>query len=71
VFVLPEKCFKFDSVFNEDSSQDHLYRQVVDPIVNSFVTGNTCSILAYGQTGAGKTFTMGTSTAKVSRRLLF
>jgi hypothetical protein len=37
-----------------------VYDYVVDS-VNSFVQGYNVSILAYGQSGAGKSYTMGTT----------
>lgn len=52
--------FIFDRVFGEDVNQEGVYDYVVDS-VNSFVQGYNVSILAYGQSGAGKSYTMGTT----------
>ncbi|OQO00124.1 hypothetical protein B0A48_13911 [Cryoendolithus antarcticus] len=52
--------FIFDRVFDEDASQQDIWGYVSDS-VNSFVQGYNVSILAYGQSGAGKSYTMGTS----------
>ncbi|KAL9620373.1 MAG: hypothetical protein Q9160_005073 [Pyrenula sp. 1 TL-2023] len=54
------KLFVFDRVFGEDMPQDNVWSYVHDS-VNSFVQGYNVSILAYGQSGAGKSYTMGTS----------
>lgn len=54
------KLFVFDRVFDEDVPQDGVWDYVRDS-VNSFVQGYNVSILAYGQSGAGKSYTMGTS----------
>ncbi|OAK98827.1 P-loop containing nucleoside triphosphate hydrolase protein [Phaeosphaeriaceae sp. SRC1lsM3a] len=54
------KVFIFDRVFGEDVDQEGVYDYVVDS-VNSFVQGYNVSILAYGQSGAGKSYTMGTT----------
>ncbi|KAH7080324.1 hypothetical protein BKA63DRAFT_531276 [Paraphoma chrysanthemicola] len=54
------KMFIFDRVFGEDINQEGVYDYVVDS-VNSFVQGYNVSILAYGQSGAGKSYTMGTT----------
>jgi hypothetical protein len=54
------KMFVFDRVFGEDEDQEGVYDYVVDS-VNSFVQGYNVSILAYGQSGAGKSYTMGTT----------
>ncbi|KAJ1515968.1 Kinesin-like protein kif9 [Coelomomyces lativittatus] len=49
--------FKFDSIF-QNAKQSAVYEECAYPIVQSFLTGYNGTILAYGQTGAGKTFTM-------------
>ncbi|EER26982.1 kinesin, putative [Coccidioides posadasii C735 delta SOWgp] len=54
------KLFVFDRVFNETIDQDGIWQYLQDS-VNSFVQGYNVSILAYGQSGAGKSYTMGTS----------
>ena len=52
--------FVFDRVFGEDVDQEGIFEYVVES-VNSFVQGYNVSILAYGQSGAGKSYTMGTT----------
>lgn len=52
--------FIFDRVFGEEEDQEGVYDYVVDS-VNSFMQGYNVSILAYGQSGAGKSYTMGTT----------
>jgi hypothetical protein len=54
------KMFVFDRVFGEDIDQEGVFDYVVDS-VHSFVQGYNVSILAYGQSGAGKSYTMGTT----------
>ena len=54
------KTFVFDRVFGEDIDQEGVYEYVSES-VNSFVQGYNVSILAYGQSGAGKSYTMGTT----------
>jgi hypothetical protein len=54
------KVFVFDRVFGEDGTQEGVFEYVGDS-VNSFVEGYNVSILAYGQSGAGKSYTMGTT----------
>lgn len=55
-----KKVFVFDRVFGEDIEQEGVFEYVADS-VNSFVQGYNVSILAYGQSGAGKSYTMGTT----------
>lgn len=52
--------FIFDRVFNEHVGQEGVFEWLKDSI-ESFVTGYNVSLLAYGQSGAGKSYTMGTS----------
>ena len=47
-------------MFGEDIDQEGVFEYVTDS-VNSFVQGYNVSILAYGQSGAGKSYTMGTT----------
>ncbi|PGH00332.1 hypothetical protein AJ80_09187 [Polytolypa hystricis UAMH7299] len=54
------KLFVFDRVFSEAVDQEGIWEYLQDS-VNSFVQGYNVSILAYGQSGAGKSYTMGTS----------
>ena len=54
------KLFVFDRVFGEDTSQDGVWDYLSES-VNAFVQGYNVSLMAYGQSGAGKSFTMGTS----------
>lgn len=54
------KVFVFDRVFSPEVEQEGLWDYLED-CVNSFTTGYNVSLLAYGQSGAGKSYTMGTS----------
>ena len=54
------KLFVFDKVFGEDILQDGVFEYISES-VNSFLQGYNVSVMAYGQSGAGKSFTMGTS----------
>lgn len=54
------KLFVFDRVFGEDVYQEGVWEYVNDS-VNSFLEGYNVSVLAYGQSGSGKSYTMGTS----------
>lgn len=52
--------FVFDRIFDEQTSQEGVWDYLSDS-VTSFVKGYNVSILAYGQSGAGKSYTMGTT----------
>eukprot|EP00882_Tetradesmus_deserticola_P026678 GHRQ01029455.1.p2 GENE.GHRQ01029455.1~~GHRQ01029455.1.p2 ORF type:complete len:138 (+),score=39.98 GHRQ01029455.1:153-566(+) len=50
--------FTFDHVYDQDSSQQEVYNQSARPLVLSTLQGYNAAIIAYGQTGTGKTYTM-------------
>ncbi|KEY68198.1 hypothetical protein S7711_09109 [Stachybotrys chartarum IBT 7711] len=54
------KLFVFDRVFGPDVSQQGIWDYLADA-VSAFTQGYNVSVLAYGQSGAGKSYTMGTS----------
>ncbi|OAA46817.1 kinesin [Metarhizium rileyi] len=54
------KIFVFDRVFSPEVMQDGIWEYLADSI-NAFTQGYNVSLLAYGQSGAGKSYTMGTS----------
>ncbi|XP_043722837.1 kinesin-like protein KIN-1 [Telopea speciosissima] len=50
--------FRFDRVFCQGSEQSDLYEFLAQPIVQDALNAVNGTILAYGQTGAGKTYSM-------------
>lgn len=54
------KLFVFDRVFGEDVNQEGIWDYLTES-TNHFIQGYNVSVLAYGQSGAGKSYTMGTS----------
>ncbi|XP_001353758.2 kinesin-like protein KIF3A [Drosophila miranda] len=54
----PPKTYYFDNVFDGSSNQLDLYVDTARPIVDKVLEGYNGTILAYGQTGTGKTYTM-------------
>ncbi|XP_042315513.1 kinesin-like protein KIF18A [Sceloporus undulatus] len=50
--------FMFDAVFGEDSSQLEVFKETTKTVLDGFLNGYNCTVLAYGATGAGKTHTM-------------
>ncbi|XP_020522021.1 kinesin-like protein KIN-UA isoform X2 [Amborella trichopoda] len=53
------ESFKFDDVFTESASQKRVYEVVARPVVESVLNGYNGTVMAYGQTGTGKTYTVG------------
>lgn len=54
------KLFLFDRVFGEDVHQEGIW-DYLEESVAAFLQGYNVSVLAYGQSGSGKSYTMGTS----------
>nr|CAB3479781.1 unnamed protein product [Digitaria exilis] len=50
--------FSFDKVFYEDAQQSDVYNFLAVPIVSDAINGINGTIITYGQTGAGKTYSM-------------
>lgn len=50
--------FSFDNVFGEHVSNASVYEGTARPLVDALFSGGRATCFAYGQTGAGKTFTM-------------
>lgn len=55
------QSFSFDNIFTEEASQESIYNATVKPLVQYVRQGYNCTVFAYGQTGTGKTYTMGTN----------
>ena len=50
--------FTFDKVFNCESKQIDVFEETAKPIINSVLKGFNGTVLAYGQTSSGKSYTM-------------
>mmetsp|Transcript_14462 Transcript_14462/g.14520 ORF Transcript_14462/g.14520 Transcript_14462/m.14520 type:complete len:589 (+) Transcript_14462:2-1768(+) len=50
--------FNFRRIFPPESSQEQIFLSCALPLVESILEGYNCAILAYGQTGAGKTYSL-------------
>ncbi|KAJ3218419.1 Kinesin-like protein kif21b [Dinochytrium kinnereticum] len=61
VVVDGRKRFTYDRVFSPGASQQLVYTTCVRALVERFIDGFNATVMAYGQTGGGKTYTMGSS----------
>jgi hypothetical protein len=52
------KSFNYDFVGDENIEQETIFNKFAKPIADACLEGYNGSIFAYGQTGAGKTFTI-------------
>jgi hypothetical protein len=53
-----KQAFAFDQVHPPSTTQHAMFTSTAEPLISRFVEGFNCTILAYGQTSSGKTFTM-------------
>lgn len=53
-----EKIFPFDRILPPDATNEEVYQVVGKPLVEASMTGLNSILMAYGQTGAGKTHTL-------------
>ena len=49
----------FNHVFNENSEQGEIFEKTCKPLVINVLNGYNGTYFVYGQTGTGKTYTMG------------
>ncbi|BGP45900.1 hypothetical protein JCM10450v2_001735 [Rhodotorula kratochvilovae] len=54
-----KQTFTYDRVISPDEGQADLY-EAARPLLDSFLDGMNATILAYGQSGSGKSYSMGT-----------
>lgn len=55
---LSSKTYKVDQVYGSHADQHAIFTNVARPLFHDFLNGLNVTILAYGQTGTGKTYTM-------------
>uniref|UniRef100_A0A665U1C3 Kinesin-like protein n=1 Tax=Echeneis naucrates TaxID=173247 RepID=A0A665U1C3_ECHNA len=56
---LENQTFRFDYAFDENSTNEMVYRFTAHPLVETIFERGMATCFAYGQTGSGKTHTMG------------
>ncbi|XP_005101516.1 kinesin-like protein KIF2A isoform X2 [Aplysia californica] len=56
---LENQQFRFDYAFDENATNNVVYRYTAQPLVECIFEGGMATCFAYGQTGSGKTHTMG------------
>lgn len=58
----------FDASFGPEASQEQVYRSICAPVLRDVMLGHNGTLLCYGQTGTGKTYTMGTGARRLGVR---
>ncbi|XP_065365872.1 kinesin-like protein Nod [Calliphora vicina] len=57
--IVNESVFTFDHVLGPSVTQEEIFDNLIKPLVVNLKLGFNCTALAYGQTGTGKSYTMG------------
>ena len=60
ITINPEREYSFDHILPETTSNEDIFTKHIKPNISLAFKGYNYSIMAYGQTSSGKTFTMGT-----------
>ncbi|RNF15499.1 kinesin [Trypanosoma conorhini] len=56
--LLESKTYSYDYVFNGEVDQGDIYSRVAEPVIGNVFKGYWGTVMVYGQTGTGKSFTM-------------
>ena len=55
--TIQEQVFKLDNIYTEQSTQEEIFRNEVEPLLIDCFDGKNATLLCYGPTGSGKTYT--------------
>ena len=55
---IEEHRYTFDRVYNENSTNQQIYKEMLEPMIKAAFNKTKITCFAYGQTGSGKTYTM-------------
>ncbi|RNC54920.1 putative Unc104-like kinesin, partial [Trypanosoma cruzi] len=68
--VYSRQTFTFDYVYDKQTLQSEVYERSAQPAVFSVMQGYNATLMAYGQTGTGKTYTMEGFTSEDQRGII-
>ena len=57
-YIKLKQLFTFDEVFDEECTQEQVFNNTCKDMIDDVISGYNCTVMAYGQTGTGKTYTM-------------
>ncbi|ORX38792.1 P-loop containing nucleoside triphosphate hydrolase protein [Piromyces finnis] len=63
-----KRTFSFDYIFGPSTTQETIYNKLCPSLINNFLDGINITVFAYGQTGTGKTYTMGSETSSLNSK---
>ena len=61
-----KRLFSFDYIYGPSTTQQTIYEDLCPSLINHFLDGINITVFAYGQTGTGKTYTMGSEISSMN-----
>ncbi|CAG8714193.1 149_t:CDS:2, partial [Acaulospora morrowiae] len=61
-----KQVYSFDHVFGEECTQQEFYESAIEGLIEKFLDGYNVTILTYGKTSSGKSYTLGTTPSSIS-----
>ena len=58
VLTINHRSYKFHRVFDENASNQKICETEIDPLLNRAINGDFSTLILFGQTGTGKTYTL-------------
>ncbi|KAI5738478.1 hypothetical protein M8J77_007620 [Diaphorina citri] len=68
--ILNHQVFIFDNIFGPNDSNETIFTEVLVPLINHMFNGINATLLAYGQTGGGKTYTVSAMIMKTLQHVM-
>ncbi|KAF5296181.1 hypothetical protein FQA39_LY12635 [Lamprigera yunnana] len=59
LYASNRQSYTFNHIYTDQATQEMIYDDLVKPLISKVLQGYNSTIFAYGQTGTGKTYTMG------------
>lgn len=70
VIVDGKYVYSVDAIYPMEVVTEDIFKEVVEPLINDFLSGYNITIMAYGQTGTGKTYTVSGLTPFVLEKIV-
>lgn len=70
VSVNGKYVYSVDAIYPMEVFTEDIFKEVVEPLINDFLSGYNITIMAYGQTGTGKTYTVSGLTPFVLEKIV-
>lgn len=62
--------YSLDAIYPMETLTDEIFKEAIEPLINDFLSGYNIALMAYGQTGTGKTYTVSGLTPLVLEKIV-